>query len=43
MGLDEQDEYYPDVVPNDLFDDEPDDDWFDISDVVNIHINKDEY
>lgn len=43
MGLEEQDDINPDILPNDLFNDEPDEDWFDISEIVDIHIDKDEY
>lgn len=43
MGLDDQDDSNPEVIPNDLFDEELDDDWFDISSVVDIYIDKEEY
>ena len=43
MAIDEQDDINPDIIPNDLFDDELDDDWFNITDVVDIYIDKDEY
>lgn len=43
MVLDEQDDSNPDIVPSDLFDEELDDDWFDINTVVDIYIDKDEY
>lgn len=43
MVIDEQDDVDPDVLPSDLFEDEIEDDWFDINTVVDIHIYKDEY
>ncbi len=43
MVLEDQNEQDPDILPNDLFDDEVDDEWFNIHDVVDIYIDKDDY
>jgi len=43
MVSDAQDEQNPDILPNDLFDEELDDEWFNIHEVVDIYIDKEEY
>lgn len=43
MAFDEQDDIDPDILPNDLFEDEVDDDWFNINEVVDIYIDKEDY
>lgn len=43
MALEEQEDQNPDVLPNNLFDDEPDDDWFDINNEIDIYIDRNEY
>lgn len=43
MVLEDQDEHDPDILPNDLFDDELEDDWFNIHDVLDIYIDKEDY
>lgn len=43
MAFDERDDIDPDVLPNDLFEDEIDDDWFNINEVVDIYIDKEDY
>lgn len=42
MVFEEQEDSNPDIIPNDLFEEEPDDDWFDITGVIDIYIDKED-
>lgn len=43
MVLDEQDDINPDVIPQDLFEDDIEEDWFNVNDVLDIYLDKEDY